>query len=107
MDEFTRGAIAVGLKHLFSKSYFDICLFDKIANITCSRPSAEIRKPLGVLHCVDYSEMPPELRKELYRKVVEALGSPDIPDVRITDEGVDVVEPPKCSWIKRLSGGGK
>ena len=106
MEEFKANAIAIGLRTLFNESYFDITMFHKLEGIMGARVDSDLVSQLELLHCVHYSDMPAAFRRELYRKVVDALGVPDVPEVEITDEGIAIIEPAKVSWIKRLIGGG-
>lgn len=102
MDDFKANAIAIGIRELFTSRSFSICQFNKLEEIMGARVSADLRKQLELLHCVDYSEMPPDFRQQLYRKVAESLGVPDVPDVEITDDGIKIIEPPKIGWLGRM-----
>lgn len=106
MNDFQKEAAVIALKKLFSRSFFSITDFDSLAKLVGSTPSYETRKTFRAIHCVDYSEMSTGFRQELYRKVIEALSIQDLPEIRITETGIEVVEPKQSSTFSRLLGRG-
>lgn len=112
MDDFRKQAIVIGLTKLFSRGFFSICDFNKIAEARGVTPSQELLLSLEPLHCVSYSEMEPEFREELKRRVLVALGAP--PELAVEfqrpepprreSQEVKVLPPPR-SLLQRIFGG--
>jgi len=113
MDEFAKGAVVTALKKMFRGSHFNICTFDQCLKITGAIPDGHVYDSLSVLHCVNWRDMPPSLRDEVYQRTLETfqrsgflMHSLDM----IFNEGSGVFElkkPPKKSFRVRLLGGGK
>ena len=71
--EFKLAALKTGLKHLFDQRHFCICDFDKLCDLANVVPPDNLRKALAPLHCVDYNEMPKDLRDEISDRIVDLL----------------------------------
>ena len=59
-------------KQIVENRYFDICSLDKLSKLTKIYPPSEVRSVLDAVHCVDYADMPPDLR-EFVKTVVYAV----------------------------------
>jgi hypothetical protein len=69
-QSFNRLALLALLKKLFkNQGYFSPCDFDKCIELAGIALSKEERLPFQALHCVDYGDMPLELRRELFERV--------------------------------------
>ena len=78
MDEFKKEAIRIALREMFRKGSFSICTVDtclEIANIPIPRDEYET---LRALHCIDYSEMPPDFRVQLFQKIIGLFEYPTL-----------------------------
>ena len=84
--EFKLAALKAGLKHLFDMSHFCICSFDKLCDLANVAPPDNLRKTLAPLHCVDYNQMPKDLRDEIFDRIVDLLC------ITHDDESMDSVE---------------
>lgn len=105
MNDFDREALALGLKKLFAASFFDICAFDTLVELAQVVVDSELRRSLRAIHCVHWGTMRPEFRAEVARRVVAALSSgAELPEVRITATGVELVEQ-RLPWLAKLIGG--
>ena len=70
MDEFQREAVIIALRHMFEKGWLDICAIDQCLKIAGSIPRAKDYEALRVLHCVDWGEMNPDFRREVYSRIL-------------------------------------
>lgn len=65
--------VGQGLKTMFQKEYFDVCLLDSMAATIGGTLPSQMKDAFRVLHCVHYTDMHPDIRAELPRRVVQAL----------------------------------
>lgn len=65
--------VTTALNHLFTKGYFSVCQLDEIMKLMGAPRHTPARQLLATLHCVDYADMPPELREQLPHLVREAI----------------------------------
>lgn len=71
LNDFERGALALGVRRLFCEDkFFSINQFDQLLELAGISITKEERKAFAVLHCVHYSEMPPTFRDELHLRVI-------------------------------------
>ena len=70
IEKFKGMAVALGLKQLFQKRYFDICLFDQLVNVAKIHPDGDIVRPLRILHCMDWGDIPKDYRAEVQNKIM-------------------------------------
>lgn len=75
---FQDHVVIVGLQKLFNESFFSVCKLDELCSLF-ARGSVRLPSPykeeFQVLHCVHYTQMPREVRKELPRRVIEACAA--------------------------------
>ena len=70
MKDIKKEACKLAIVKLFKDKNFSICTIDNLLKLTNTIPDPETYKILQVLHCVDYSEMSPDFRKELFETVL-------------------------------------
>jgi len=78
MTEFQQRAAAIALVQMFQNKSFSICSLDAIAK-TMGRTTAMAGRDyaaLRTLHCVDWTDMGPDLTRMTQEKCLELLGLP-------------------------------
>jgi hypothetical protein len=96
-----------------AKTYFDICTIDSVADllgVQCK--GGEAYKTLRPLHCVQWQQMPDELRREVPGLIQQCLGiEPQFQFKTARAEVIELVTPepasPKRTGLLRLLGGGR
>lgn len=73
IDRVRGMAIAVGIQHLFRKHHFDVCHYKSLIEAAGVIPDGEFMRIASVLHCVDWADMPVELRKEFSQQIVSTF----------------------------------
>lgn len=73
LPETRRLVISHALNELFTKRHFNICQLDAVAELLNAPRNTDAFKLLRTLHCVDYSDMAPELRDRIPLLVNECL----------------------------------
>lgn len=68
-------AITAGLRHLFNHSYFSICQLDATLAAAKIIPDGETMRILKPLHCIDWADMWPELRDEVFTRIMIMFGA--------------------------------
>jgi len=64
----------VALNSLFENKHFSICKVDEVMDLTGKgRRNSKIYKQLNALHCVNYEDMPAELKNQIPYMVNELL----------------------------------
>lgn len=64
----------VALNDLFKKKHFSVCTLDKVMDLLGKGSrNSKAYKQLAALHCVDYSEMPLELKNQIPYMINELL----------------------------------
>lgn len=63
-------AIATGLRKLFTDKHFSICQLDALIATAEIVPDGELMRILRPLHCVDFCDMKPELREEIFGRIM-------------------------------------
>lgn len=70
MDAFQAETVRLALRDMFKGSHFDICAVRKCVKITGVVPPEGVMETLSALHCIHWTEMTPEMREEVYRRVL-------------------------------------
>lgn len=73
MDNIQEIAAMAALNHMFKQGYMSICTIDNIAKLMNVDPRGKAYNVLSTLHCVDFSEMPKELRDVVPDLIRECL----------------------------------
>ena len=97
-------AARAALKKMFSEGFFSICVVDQILKITRGVPSKEDYDTLRLLHCVHFTDMSPELRKELPSLIQRVLEAPSIVwqnAMPLSVTNVCLLDEPKTNQLKR------
>ncbi len=68
-------AAVTALNSMFNENHFSICTLDRVASLLGRRPEAEAYRLLRTLHCIDYADMPAELRDALPGLVAKCIGT--------------------------------
>ena len=93
IDTTTQMAVASALNKILTQSYFDICTIDKCAEALNIRvKDKQEYKILSTLHCVNYGQMPRELRSQLPKLIAECL------EIQLTDSKKEEDN----NWFRRL-----
>lgn len=103
------------LNSMMKKGHFDICCIRDVAQLLGVDPKGDAYTLLHPLHCIDFAEMPRELREAIPRLIQECLGvAPTfqfVPGdltlrrtVRIVDVEPDPA-PPRRGLFSLFSGG--
>ena len=67
-------SVTTALNEMMKKGHFDICCIDKVARLLMVDPKGEAYDILSPLHCINFSDMPSELREEIPRLIKDCLG---------------------------------
>ena len=97
LTDFQQRAAAVALVKMLSGKHFSICDLDKLADLLGRRSSCggPDYKALQNLHCVDFSDMGPELTHQVRKKCIEILGlSTVITDAELTESKAEPMHKP-------------
>ena len=76
MSDFETEAVRLGLTKMFNQGWFDICAVKECLEVAHVVPPKATLQSLQPLHCVPYSEMSPEFREELVRRVLGLFNYP-------------------------------
>ena len=110
-EELKQQAIQSALRKMFNNKYFDVCTFDKCVTLAGVLVPTEIKNFLEPLHCVNFSDMPKELRGAVIEAITLTLGQNrfDISFIdrlkisaNIQDAEFDEIKKEKFSFIKKL-----
>lgn len=103
MTEDLDNSIAItALKKMFNGSHFNICCFDQVAKMLCVIVPTRTRERLHPLHCIDWGDMPDEVRVFIL-ETCEGLFH--MPTMEFKHDRYKLIEPKK-GWRLRLLGGG-
>lgn len=75
MNDLQRMAVEVSVKQMVMKNRIDICAIRKILEMTGGIPPKEDMQVLELLHCVDFSDLQPELLRGLPLILQRVLGA--------------------------------
>ncbi|MHB8123124.1 MAG: hypothetical protein ACYDG4_13320 [Desulfuromonadaceae bacterium] len=68
-------AIALtALNDMFKRGSFSICCIDKVAAVLMINPKGRAYDLLSSLHCINFRDMPSEVRKAVPELIKECLG---------------------------------
>lgn len=76
-------AAEAALKNMVQSSHMNICTIDKIVQMLDIKPDRDAYQVLHTLHCIDYSQMSPDLLAELPTLIHRVLNSPRFDASRI------------------------
>lgn len=85
MPETQQLVLRTATRKLFDKRYFDICTVDTLMKLIGTTAPTHAYTQLRALHCVDYADMPQDLRERIPHLVRECLAGPT------ADEAADIV----------------
>lgn len=71
--EWRQLIVSEGIKELFRKRYFDICLLRSLCETLSLPTGGRAWSELNTLHCVDFRDIHPEILRRLPVKVLEYL----------------------------------
>jgi len=75
-QELKQATVLLALRHMFASGHFSICTVDNCAKILEVRPDGlEAYTILRALHCIDFRQMPSNVRQEIPRLIGECLQS--------------------------------
>lgn len=75
LDTFHQQAATVALKKMFQGEHFSICDLDSIVKLLGCIPDKKDYEALRCLHCVNWSDMSPDLRGEVLKRVIKIMQS--------------------------------
>ena len=75
MPDTQQMVLRTATKKLFDKSYLDICTVDTLMKLIGTTARTPAYTQLRALHCVDYADMPTELRERIPHLVRECLAA--------------------------------
>lgn len=79
MSDHIKQLVAItALNEMMRSGFFSICTIDKVGSLLCLDVRNDSYKILSVLHCVSFSNMPPEVRSAIPGLINDCLGSNDI-----------------------------
>lgn len=113
MDESMDMMIAAtALNNMFRKGYFDICCVKNVAKVLNVQPDASAIDKLAPLHCIQWSDMPAQVRDAVPGLIQQALLNGNIPfefSMKPASKGLQtVIEPApdrKRALLPRWLGG--
>jgi len=114
VDPTTSLMVKAALANMVRKGWFSICTIDEILAATRAIPDRDAMARLRLLHCVNFSDMDPELRKQLPALIRQALAGVELdvdaivnlrpaPLQLVDVPGIIEEEAPKGFW-RRLTG---
>ncbi len=65
LTEIEQLAVATALAKMLGEGFFSICTIDQIVKITGAIPDQRAYHTLRLLHCVNYADMPVQIRDQL------------------------------------------
>jgi hypothetical protein len=79
-------AIAVtAVTKMMKGSYFSVCTVDAVCNVIGAARSGPAYNMLHALHCVEFGDMPNEVRESIPALLREVFGQPAFDDPAIAD----------------------
>lgn len=85
MPETQQLVLRAATRKLFDNSFFSICTVDKLMKLVGTNARTPAYTQLSALHCVNYADMPKDLRERIPHLVRECLAGPT------ADEAADIV----------------
>ena len=86
MDNIQRQVVTTVLKQMFTSSHFSICTIDHCLKLSGIIPDDKIYNTMRPLHCIDYKDMPEEVRNWLLEKVKEMFDYDNSFDLTIFEQ---------------------
>lgn len=74
MDDLKQMVAITALNNMMAKGWFDVCTIDKVAQMLGVDPKGEAYRTLAPLHCVNFSEMPHDLKTAIPGLIRGCLG---------------------------------
>lgn len=75
LPELKKMVVQTAMKKLFDEKYFSICTVRKIAELIGAPKRGAAWSMLETLHCIDYADMPDELRESIPYLINECLAA--------------------------------
>jgi hypothetical protein len=75
-QQLTHLSALTALNNMLKGKYFDICVIDRVIEILGTVPDGRAYNILRPLHCVNYMDMPRELRDELPSLIERCIEEP-------------------------------
>lgn len=90
LDRQTGLIAQTAINSLLNSRYFSICTLEKVIDLTnMGSRNSDAYKKLTALHCVDYSDMPKELRDQIPIMINELLlGEEHSPATKVAMQGI-------------------
>lgn len=76
MEDLKKLAAMTALNKLMRDGHFSICTLDSVAKMMNVVTGGESYAILRSIHCVDYADMPQELREAIPQLISDVLGDP-------------------------------
>lgn len=86
MDNIQRQVVTTALKKMFTSSHFSICTIDNCVKLSGVIPDNTVYNTMRPLHCIDYKDMPEEVRDWLLEKVKEMFDYDNSFDLSFFDQ---------------------
>lgn len=74
MNDLKKMAAMTALNNMLADHHFNICAIDSVCKLLGVPASGEAYNLLRTLHCIDYAEMPQELRAAIPSLIEQILG---------------------------------
>lgn len=108
MDEMKQMVAMTALNKMMIGGHFNICAIDSIADMLGVDPKGEAYRMLRPLHCVNFADMPAELKARVPSLIKECLGVEPIYQFALPAKVVHEQEPtpesaPKRGFMRLLS----
>lgn len=104
IDDLKKATILTALNHMVKQGSFSICTIDKCAEILGVQVrGSESYNILSALHCINYAEMPPEVRRAIPQLIKDCLNVETLFDAAIFyDQKQEPVERERKGFLSRL-----
>ncbi len=73
LPETRQLVVMQAVKHLLHERHFSVCQLDKVLDLMDAPRKSEAYRLLSALHCVNYTDMPADLRNRIPHLINEAL----------------------------------
>lgn len=74
IERIRNGVVAIGLKKLFKEKHFSICDLETLIKAANVVPNHDLMRLLRPLHCVDWADIPRDLREDICEQIINMLG---------------------------------
>lgn len=108
-ETLARLSAATAIQAMMTKGWLDICTIDKCARLLGRIPDADARNILAPIHCVNFADMPEELRSAIPELIGRCLSIewPPAPEPRPRPGEMVIVPadpPPRRRLLRLLQG---